>query len=228
MDDQVKVGGFRIELGEVENAMRSVDGIEEAVVITVERDRGTQLAGYYVTDGALTPDHVRRELAARVAYYMVPASVVRVEKIPLNRNGKADKEQLAKLRSDAGAARADRDRGRVRGTEGILHDVVADVLDADGVDVDRNFFDIGVTSLALLAVKNGLRAKTGHDLPLTLFFEFTSIAALAAHLDAPADAGAPARDDPAEPDEHEKEQTVRTQLLMTSMMDDSEGDVGDV
>ncbi|WP_405192948.1 non-ribosomal peptide synthetase [Streptomyces anulatus] len=228
MDDQVKVGGFRIELGEVENAMRSVDGIEEAVVITVERDRGTQLAGYYVTDGALTPDHVRRELAARVAGYMVPASVVRVEKIPLNRNGKADKEQLAKLRSDAGAARADRDRGRVRGTEGILHDVVADVLDADGVDVDRNFFDIGVTSLALLAVKNGLRAKTGHDLPLTLFFEFTSIAALAAHLDAPADAGAPARDDPAEPDEHEKEQTVRTQLLMTSMMDDSEGDVGDV
>ncbi|MFF8499042.1 amino acid adenylation domain-containing protein [Streptomyces anulatus] len=226
MDDQVKVGGFRIELGEVENALRSIDGVEEAVVITVERDRGTQLAGYYVTDSGLTPERVRRELAARVAGYMVPASFVRVEKIPLNRNGKADKERLAKLRSEAGAGRTGRDRGRIRGTEGILHDIVADVLDTDGVDVDRTFFDIGVTSLALLAVKNGLRAKAGHDLPLTLFFEFTSIAALAAHLDAPEDTG-PSRNDPAEPDEDELEQTYSSRLLMTSMMDDSEGGVGD-
>lgn len=231
MDDQVKVGGFRVELGEVENALRSVEGVEEAVVIAVERERGTQLAGYYVADEATTPDRVRQELGTKVAGYMIPASVTRIEAVPLNRNGKVDKEELARSRTPGRAERAHRDRGPVPDTERILHEVVADVLEADSgdVDVEKNFFDLGVTSLTLLAIRNRLRTKVGRDLPLTLFFEFTSISALAMHLDSATGTGPPTREEAAdEPDGFEQEQVVRTQMLMTRMMDDSEGSVDNV
>jgi amino acid adenylation domain-containing protein len=228
MDDQVKVGGFRVELGEVEHALRSINGVEEAVVISLARDRGTQLAGYYVTSRALDPYHVRRELGARVAGYMVPASLVPVDKIPLNRNGKADKEQLARLRpyTEADAA-SPRRSGQLPATEQILHDILTDVLDTDTVDIDKNFFDIGVTSLTLMALRNRLRAKTDHDLPLTAFFEFTSISALAAHLDAGAGVEATQAEPEAEPDDFEQDQALQTQQLMARMMGDSEGAPGD-
>ncbi|MEC3893360.1 non-ribosomal peptide synthetase [Nocardiopsis sp. LDBS1602] len=228
MDDQVKVGGFRVELGEVENALCSVEGVKEAVVTTVELEHGTRLAGYYVADGELTPDRVQRELGTKVAGYMIPASVTRIEAVPINRNGKVDKEGLESSRLRAVADRARRDPGPAHGTERILHEIVADVLEVDSgdVDVERNFFDLGVTSLTLLAIRNRLRAKADRDLPLTLFFEFTSISALAEHLDSGSVAGPSVDEEPE--DEPEQEQAVRTQLLMARMMDDSEGGVDDV
>ncbi|MCO1579142.1 amino acid adenylation domain-containing protein [Crossiella sp. SN42] len=229
LDDQVKVDGFRVELGEVQNALRSIDGVQDAVVIAVERERGTQLAGYYVAAEALTPGRVRYELGGTLAGYLVPASVVRVERIPLTRNGKVDKERLAQLRPEAGAHRAGPDPGRFRATERIVHDVVAEVLDADSVDIEKNFFEIGVTSLSLLAIRNRLRTTLDRDLPVTSFFEFTSVAALASHLDSPASAGpSTSGGTAAGPDEQEHEQAVRTSLLMSRMMDDGEGGVDDV
>ena len=46
IDEQVKVRGFRIELGEVEEQLRQVPGVREAVVAACETAQGTQLVGY--------------------------------------------------------------------------------------------------------------------------------------------------------------------------------------
>ena len=36
IDDQVKIRGFRVELGEIENCLKSIDGIKDAVVTVYE------------------------------------------------------------------------------------------------------------------------------------------------------------------------------------------------
>jgi len=102
-------------------------------------------------------------------------------------------------------------------TEELLHDIVADVLSLPTVDVHRNFFDVGLTSLSLLAVNNRLRKALEREVPLTDYFEHTSISALASHLDS-AGSSTPAV---AEIDvEAEQESTVMIGKLMGAFADE--------
>lgn len=224
IDDQVKVnGGFRVELGEVQTVLKSLDHIEDAVVIAVDKSGGKQLDAYFVAGGARTPEDVRQELATKLAGYMIPATLVPVTTIPLNKNGKVDRHRLAELGREWGDEQGSRAARHLSETENVLRDIVADVLESSDVDIERNFFDIGVTSLTLLAINNRLRKSQGLELPLTAFFEFTSIASLAAHLDTLAGDGTAqgaADDAPAEPDE---DAAFMTSQALSQLVDDSEG-----
>ncbi|MFE2933506.1 beta-ketoacyl synthase N-terminal-like domain-containing protein [Streptomyces sp. NPDC059278] len=65
-------------------------------------------------------------------------------------------------------------------------------------DAQTSFFDLGLTSLALMRVKVRLEAALGLSLDDTALFEHSSVAALAAHL-APGAADAPQGSGPASP-----------------------------
>ncbi|BBY24061.1 hypothetical protein MSTO_42660 [Mycobacterium stomatepiae] len=71
-DDQVKIRGYRIELGEIQTALASLDGVEQAVVITREDRPGTKRLVGYVTGSADT-SALRSALVERLPSYMVPA-----------------------------------------------------------------------------------------------------------------------------------------------------------
>jgi len=91
-DSQVKIMGFRIELGEIEVTLNRYPGVWESVV--VYRDEGTpEIIGILTLepgadfDGDAVLDHCARTLPV----YMVPRQVIRVEALPRNINGKADR-----------------------------------------------------------------------------------------------------------------------------------------
>ena len=63
-----------------------------------------------------------------------------------------------------------------------IETVWAEVLELEGVDHDRNFFDAGGTSLRALRVAARLKALCGRDVPITDVFRYTTIRALASHL----------------------------------------------
>jgi hypothetical protein len=56
------------------------------------------------------------------------------------------------------------------------------VLDAQRVGLNDNFFDIGGTSVLLVAVRSQLQQRLGRSIPVTWMFEFTTIRALAGKL----------------------------------------------
>ncbi|MEU6183538.1 non-ribosomal peptide synthetase [Streptomyces coeruleorubidus] len=214
-DDQVKINGFRVELGEVEALLASVDGVTEAVVVAAEENGAKTLRGYYRAAGDLPPEAVRSELTARVAGYLVPSVLLRVETFPLNKSGKVDRGQLAQYRSEP--------RAGVRGTAGrplsvteqTLLGVVSDLLPGADIDLNQNFFDLGLNSLDLLTIGNRLRKTLGREVPVPLFFEHTSVSALAAHLDTPdADGEAASGDALAGEREEEQAALVTGRLLM--------------
>lgn len=182
-DDQVKISGFRVELGEVQSILKSVDQIDDAVVIAVDKNGSKSLHGYYLAAGALSPDTVREALAAQVAGYMIPSLLVRLDAFPLNKNGKVDRHRLEAYRAEPDAGHQMPDRRHLSGMERVLLDVVTGVLPEVDIDTERNFFDLGMNSLNLVAISNRLRKELGRDVPLTLFFEYTSIVSLAAHLE---------------------------------------------
>lgn len=48
IDDQVKIRGFRVELGEIENCLKSIDGIKDAVVTVYENGEDRRLSAYII------------------------------------------------------------------------------------------------------------------------------------------------------------------------------------
>ena len=77
-DFQVKIRGNRLEIGEVETALRAVDGIREAVVVTQSQGIDIRLIAYIVTAGKPAPSvsSLRRALAEKLPEHMIPSAFV--------------------------------------------------------------------------------------------------------------------------------------------------------
>src|SRR5581483_3016217 len=88
-DDQVKVRGFRIEPGEIEAALLAHPDVAEALVVVRP---GGQLVGYVVGD--VDGPALRQGLRSTLPSFMVPTAVVVLDRIPLNANGKVDRNAL--------------------------------------------------------------------------------------------------------------------------------------
>jgi amino acid adenylation domain-containing protein len=97
VDLQVKIRGFRIEPREVEAHLAACKGVREASIVVREDAAGDRRLLAYVTaeEGAtLSAGALRLHMAARVAEHMIPAAYVILDKLPLNANGKVDREKL--------------------------------------------------------------------------------------------------------------------------------------
>jgi hypothetical protein len=117
---------------------------------------------------------------------MMPAFYQRLAVFPLTPNGKVDRTALPAPR--AGTLLPDR-RSLAAATS--MEDLVASiwrvVLNAKAVALDDNFFDVGGTSLLLIAVRTGIQEQLDQQIPVTWMFEYTTIRALAKRLSQPPD-----------------------------------------
>lgn len=108
-DDQVKMRGFRVELNEIENKLLSYTGVKKAVVIahnsnsvqtkdhsmTSESSRNNiYLVGYYVSETKLIESKILNYLSSKLPDYMVPSTLIWLDKLPLTVNGKLDRKSL--------------------------------------------------------------------------------------------------------------------------------------
>ncbi|OKI02071.1 hypothetical protein A6A06_13330 [Streptomyces sp. CB02923] len=75
------------------------------------------------------------------------------------------------------------DRGPRTATERAVHRIWSEVLGRPRFGMREKFFDTGGTSLKLLAVRNELARFCGADLPVALFFEHSTIEAMAETVD---------------------------------------------
>jgi amino acid adenylation domain-containing protein len=104
IDSQVKIGGYRVEMAEVEGALRAAAGTEEAVAVAWPRTESSASGiTAFVQGEEADPRAIRKAMSANLPTYMVPKVVHRVDRLPLNANGKFDREALVK-RLDAGAS----------------------------------------------------------------------------------------------------------------------------
>lgn len=183
-DQQVKIRGFRIELGEIEAALGTHPAVHEVVVV-VRRDNADnpQLAGYVVVKPGLVLSAQDLRIFARrnLPEHMVPAFVNFLDTMPLTPNGKIDRKALPNCGFDgirepaiSGAASTE--------LEAVIADLWKDALGLDAVGLKVNLFDLGASSLSVAEVAATLRLKLGCEIPLTDFFAYPTIAALAAHL----------------------------------------------
>jgi amino acid adenylation domain-containing protein len=159
-DQQVKIRGFRIELGEIESVLASHPGIETAVVVATKDRNGEphehnnhirRLVAYVrpARDLPLASNELRDYLQAKLPEYMVPSVFVYVEQFPLTPNGKIDRNALLAPKWEGTAQSS---RTPESSTEKLLRDIWAQVLKAEHIGVNDNFFQLGGDSILSIQV----------------------------------------------------------------------------
>ena len=94
-DWMVKINGQRVEPGEIESVIKKLDGIHDAVLKDFKNQYDqTYLVAYYVEKYPMDPDDIRNAISGKLPAYMVPAFFVRLDKLPVNANGKLDRGAL--------------------------------------------------------------------------------------------------------------------------------------
>jgi amino acid adenylation domain-containing protein len=184
LDRQLKVRGFRVEPAEIEAALREHPAIGDVAVSPYKRAAGDKaLAAYVVSaNGAVEPAELRRHATSRLPAAMVPAAWIELESLPLNANGKVDRERLP------APSRKHLARGEARGaapTSEAERQVLAAferVLGIENVGVEEDFFALGGHSLLAVALFAELEEASGKRLPLAVIFEASTPRALAALL----------------------------------------------
>jgi len=180
-DGQVKINGFRIELGEVEAVLREYPGVRQVCVIAHADPQGRQrLAAYLVMadDRRLATHSVSEFLSSRLPAQMMPAFYTQIDALPLTGNGKIDRAALPL--PAAGTRGSNPEPGSP--LQERVSALWRKVLDANDVSLDDNFFDIGGSSLLLIAIRTELQRQLERSIPVTWMFEFTTIRALAEKL----------------------------------------------
>ncbi|WP_327581128.1 AMP-binding protein [Nonomuraea sp. NBC_00507] len=105
LDHQVKIQGYRVELGEIETILRAQPGVVEAVVVPMSGGDGrTWLAAVHTGADADGEAGLLAALRSRLPNHMVPRSISRLDRMPLNTNGKIDRSVIIKLLEDGNAA----------------------------------------------------------------------------------------------------------------------------
>lgn len=189
-DRQVKINGFRIELGEIEAVLCESPLIAQASALPFERDGQLQLAACVVARQDIAGDEaqLRDEIAQRLPAHMRPAVYAWLPTLPMNANGKVDRDVLlAELSRPSQEKRAEVRPGTAQTPQSSLEATLAAawgrVLGLDHVSLDRNFFDAGGSSLKLAALRTDLERTLARTLPMAWLFEHATIRSLAARLE---------------------------------------------
>ena len=179
LDAQVKIRGYRVEPAEAERALARLPGVRDARVIVRNDETGAkQLAAYVVSETG--PDVLREELRRLLPEYLVPATIVTLDRLPLTPNGKLDARALpAPPRPDADEPDAE-PRTHV---EEMLAGIWREVLRRDRVRRHDNFFSLNGDSLRAIRVISRVRDVFGVELPVVMLFESPTVAALADRIE---------------------------------------------
>ncbi len=91
-DFQIKRMGYRIELGEIEAAASAVPEISECVCVYNEEKQ--MILMLYTSAEKIDSRTISGRISERIPRYMMPNRYIRLEQMPRNENGKADRRGL--------------------------------------------------------------------------------------------------------------------------------------
>jgi amino acid adenylation domain-containing protein len=183
-DFQEKVRGVRVNLAKIEAEAVLFPGIREAVAAVKADHQGeNQIVVYYteVDDCLVNPVEAWTQLQERLDGSPLPYALIKLDRLPLNANGKVDRRALptprkTRLLSSPTAPPKNQ-------VEFELVAIWKEILCMDQIGVDDSFLDLGGDSLQLMRMFNRARQVFGHDVSIVDFFVAPTVSGLAKLLD---------------------------------------------
>ena len=155
-DRQIKLRGLRIEPQEISACIASHPMVQDAAVRVAEISGQTVIAAYYTADRDIPEVDLLTHAAAYLQRYMIPSCVMRVDEIPLNKNGKLDESRLPLP-----------DLSRATGPEAPADSLTARIVAifghalGEGCGADGDYFLHGGSSLSAMQTLAEIEEATG-------------------------------------------------------------------
>ena len=159
-DFQVKIRGFRVELTEIEERILKFPNIKESVVIASDAPGGGKCAvAYIVSDFPIDVETLNNFIEEELPYYMVPATTMQLDAIPLNINGKVDRHKLPapifSTKKEENTARPLND------LEAEIFRILTEILEHKDFGFTTNLLRAGLTSLLCIKLVATIDKKIG-------------------------------------------------------------------
>lgn len=167
-DAQIKLNGQRLEPAEIEHQLTRIELIHQAYVTTWQQGTRPALVAYVQTDqpGRWAVNDLKAQLRQSLPAYMIPASIIFLESLPLTANGKVDKRRLPEPQLTDEVEYPTRQH---EGVEKLLLDACSQVL-GHAVQLADDFFLSGGDSISAIQIISKLKAQ-GYSLTVRDMFE---------------------------------------------------------
>ncbi|MDD4493505.1 MAG: amino acid adenylation domain-containing protein [Eubacteriales bacterium] len=178
-DNLIKIRGLRIEAGEIESQLISIDGMREVSVVNKEISGEPYICAYYAASKTYTNSELRGYLSKNLPDYMIPSHFIELEKLPVNSNGKTDRNALPdvlsimKIESQYEPPRNE--------MEEKLVEIWKKVLNVDKIGINNDFFLLGGHSLKLIELE--VEQERNHiSIDMKTIYEFRTIKNIMNHF----------------------------------------------
>lgn len=186
VDNQVKIRGFRVELGEIEAVICNFGSVSEAAVAALPDASGDKrLVAYLVGANGSQIDvgEVRNFFKTQLPDYMLPATFIQLERMPLTPNGKIDRQALPEPQRTHISAENSGPESSWTETEKALAAIWSDILEVGEIRLNDNFFDLGGHSLLAISMFAAVEETFQKRIPIATLFEAGTIRRLAEIID---------------------------------------------
>ena len=178
VDNQIKIRGYRVELGEIESTLRQHPQVNEVSAVIRGTGDSKRLVVFVAPrkDFELRPVELKQFLQGRLPEFMVPSSIVVLDKIPLKTSGKIDHAALAAIEEQ------NDDRPYMppqTPLEAELARLWQEVLAVPRVGREDSFFELGGHSLLAIQLVSRIREQYHIPFPIRELMQTPSLTGLA-------------------------------------------------
>ena len=176
MDNQIKLRGVRIELEEIEHLLNMHPMVARSGIDLREGNTGPYLAAFIQPArlNKLDLREIRAFLRARLPDNSMPASFHLIKKLPTLPSGKLNRQALKEIIIEVDNEDSDYQSPKTA-LEVVLAGIFEQVLGAERVGLQDNFFNLGGHSLLVMKIITQINELFRVQLPLRALFEAPSV-----------------------------------------------------
>ena len=173
-----------MEAGEIENALMSIDGVDEAIVLhRKDLDGPDALCAYVKPSSAVLDGGANLKANLVLPKYMFPTAFIGIDSWPRNGNDKIDRKSLPEpVVTKTVALAGDESNWEARNeVDNQLRKIFADVLKLDlsnVASIDSDFFEIGGDSFGSMKLVRAIQKDLDVKLPIAKVMKRRTVAAL--------------------------------------------------
>lgn len=165
-DSQVKFLGYRIELEEISFHLKSIPGVKSGHVELLD----SKLVAWVETKSDLRKGFIKERMIEKLPFYMIPTTIVFLEKFPTTANGKVDPKKLIEYYNEKFAFTYPSDDFQIQ-----ISVIWKELFQLDKVSVKSSFFELGGNSLRLMFLRNSIHRVFDVLLPVNYYYYYTTI-----------------------------------------------------
>lgn len=180
LDNQVQIRGIRVELGEIESKIMDLEFVKDVAVVVKEVNSQVKLLiAYIIANDNFDKSEVIKHLNNELPKYMIPNNICRIDKFPINSNGKLDIRNLPIPYKKENECHRKTSTDSI---EGKLIEIWEQTFGIENFDLDLEFNEIGGNSLVIFTILAKIKKYLNIEIGANVFMDNSSIRKLCSYI----------------------------------------------